>query len=185
MKLIVGLGNPGSKYAKTKHNVGFQTIDNYAAKNNVSLTKEKFEGLYEKYDVNGETVILLKPLTYMNESGRSVGQFARFFKIDPDDILVIQDDMDLPVAKIRLRGNGSAGGHNGIKSIIAHLGTQDFKRLKIGIQHPNREKVVDWVLTPFDKDAQLQLDQSYEKAIMIINDFIAGNNLQQLMNKYN
>ena len=185
MKLIVGLGNPGSKYAKTKHNVGFQTIDNYASKNNVSLTKEKFEGVYEKYDVDGETVILLKPLTYMNESGRSVGQFARFFKIDPADILVIQDDMDLPVAKIRLRGNGSAGGHNGIKSIIAHLGTQDFKRLKIGIQHPNREKVVDWVLTPFDKDAQLQLDQSYEKAIMIINDFIAGNNLQQLMNKYN
>lgn len=185
MKLIVGLGNPGSKYAKTKHNVGFQTIDNYASKNNVSLTKEKFEGVYEKYDVDGETVILLKPLTYMNESGRSVGQFARFFKIDPDDILVIQDDMDLPVAKIRLRGNGSAGGHNGIKSIIAHLGTQDFKRLKIGIQHPNREKVVDWVLTPFDKDAQLKLDQSYKKAIMIINDFIAGNNLQQLMNKYN
>lgn len=185
MKLIVGLGNPGTKYAKTKHNVGFMTIDRYAEAKNVSLLNEKFNGLYVKTRINGEHVILLKPLTYMNESGQAVGEYARFFKIEPKDILIVQDDMDLPIAKMRIRGNGSAGGHNGIKSIIAHLGTQYFLRLKIGIQHPQREKVVDWVLTPFAKDAAIQMQQSYDRSVDALDDFVSGMSVPDLMNKYN
>ena len=185
MKLIVGLGNPGAKYANTKHNVGFMTLDQYADAKNVSLLNEKFNGLYVKTRINGEHVILLKPLTYMNESGQAVGEYARFFKIAPADILIIQDDMDLPLAKMRIRESGSAGGHNGIKSVIAHLGTQDFLRLKIGIQHPKREKVIDWVLTPFEKDDAALIQHSYSVAQGALDDFIAGVSVQELMNKYN
>lgn len=185
MKLIVGLGNPGKKYEKTKHNIGFMTINNFAKHHDLTLKQEKFEGLYVKTNINGEQVIFLEPLTFMNESGRSVGEFARFFAIAPEDILVIQDDLDLPIGKIRIKANGSAGGHNGIKSIIAHLGTQDFLRLKIGIQHPERQKVVDWVLTPFKPVDQAHILQAINEADEIIEDFVGGMTPQALMNKYN
>lgn len=185
MKLIAGLGNPGKKYDRTKHNTGFMAIDHYLKENNLSLNKEKFEGLFTKEKINDEDVIILEPQTYMNESGRSISQVANFFKIDAQDILVIQDDMDLPIGKIRIRANGKSGGHNGIKSIIRDLGTEKFNRLKIGIRHPEKTTVVSWVLTPFNQDQQKLMDAAFETSQAIIDDFIAGKDSQYLMNKYN
>lgn len=185
MKIIAGLGNPGQKYDKTKHNTGFMTMDHYLDEKGLSLDKDKFEGLWTKQKINGEDVILLEPQTYMNESGRSVSQVANFFKVDPEDILIIQDDMDMPIGKIRIRVNGKSGGHNGIKSIIRDLGTEKFNRLKIGIRHPKNATVVSWVLTPFNDEQQKLMDDAFDTSVKIIDDFIAGRDSQYLMNKYN
>ena len=185
MKIIAGLGNPGQKYDKTKHNTGFITMDHYLDEKGLSLDKDKFEGLWTKQKINGEDVILLEPQTYMNESGRSVSQVANFFKVDPEDILIIQDDMDMPIGKIRIRANGKSGGHNGIKSIIRDLGTEKFNRLKIGIRHPKNATVVSWVLTPFNDEQQKLMDDAFDTSVKIIDDFIAGRDSQYLMNKYN
>ena len=185
MKIIAGLGNPGQKYDKTKHNTGFMTMDHYLDEKGLSLDKDKFEGLWTKQKINGEDVILLEPQTYMNESGRSVSQVANFCKVDPEDILIIQDDMDMPIGKIRIRANGKSGGHNGIKSIIRDLGTEKFNRLKIGIRHPKNATVVSWVLTPFNDEQQKLMDDAFDTSVKIIDDFIAGRDSQYLMNKYN
>ena len=185
MKIIAGLGNPGQKYDKTKHNTGFMTMDHYLDEKDLSLDKDKFEGHWTKQKINGEDVILLEPQTYMNESGRSVSQVANFFKVDPEDILIIQDDMDMPIGKIRIRANGKSGGHNGIKSIIRDLGTEKFNRLKIGIRHPKNATVVSWVLTPFNDEQQKLMDDAFDTSVKIIDDFIAGPDSQYLMNKYN
>ncbi|CCI85137.1 peptidyl-tRNA hydrolase [Lactobacillus pasteurii DSM 23907 = CRBIP 24.76] len=185
MKIIAGLGNPGAKYDRTKHNTGFMALETYLKKNSLTLDKNKFEGLWTKFRVNGEDVVLLEPQTFMNESGRSISQVANFFKVDPEDILVIHDDMDMPIGKIRIRANGKSGGHNGIKSIIRDLGTEKFNRLKIGIRHPEKVSVVSWVLTPFNKEQQELMDQAFEASVNIIDDFIAGRDSQYLMNKYN
>ena len=185
MKIIAGLGNPGQKYDKTKHNTGFMTMDHYLDEKDLSLDKDKFEGHWTKQKINGEDVILLEPQTYMNESGRSVSQVANFFKVDPADVLIIQDDMDMPIGKIRIRANGKSGGHNGIKSIIRDLGTEKFNRLKIGIRHPKNATVVSWVLTPFNDEQQKLMDDAFDTSVKIIDDFIAGRDSQYLMNKYN
>ncbi|MEG1364678.1 MAG: aminoacyl-tRNA hydrolase [Cetobacterium sp.] len=133
MKLIVGLGNPGREYERTRHNVGFEIIDDIAKQISVTGFKEKYQGLLAEGNLGGEKVLLLKPQTYMNLSGNSVAQVVKFYKIDPvTEMIVIFDDMDLPLGKIRVKEKGSAGGHNGIKSIISHLG-QDFMRIKCGI----------------------------------------------------
>lgn len=188
MKLIAGLGNPGKKYDGTKHNTGFMALDQYLAKNSLVLEREKFEGKYTKQKIKGEDVILLEPQTYMNDSGRSIAQFAHFFKIDPQDILVIHDDMDMPLSKIRIRANGKSGGHNGIKSIIRDLGSSNFNRLKIGIRHPDNvteSSVISWVLSQFDSQQQKLMDAAFDASCEIIDDFIAGKGSQFLMNKYN
>ncbi|MGP3255378.1 aminoacyl-tRNA hydrolase [Lactobacillus gasseri] len=185
MKLIAGLGNPGKKYDQTKHNTGFMALDHYLSKNNLDLDKDKFEGLWTKQKVNGEDVIFLEPQTFMNDSGKSIAQVANFFNIAPEDILVIHDDMDMPIGKIRIRANGKSGGHNGIKSIMACLGTNNFNRLKIGIRHPQKESVVSWVLSPFNDEQQKLMDAAFEVSENIINDFIKGKNAQYLMNQYN
>src|SRR3954453_19976251 len=157
MKLIVGLGNPGKQYDQTRHNIGFTVIDELAKRFHIDLDQTKFKGLYGSTIINGEKIFLLKPLTYMNLSGESIGPFMDYFQIDLDDLLVIYDDLDLPVGKIRLRQKGSAGGHNGIKSTVAHLGTQEFNRIRIGIDRPNNGmKVPDYVLGRFsEKDLPL------------------------------
>lgn len=185
MKIIAGLGNPGQKYDKTKHNTGSMTMDHYLNEKGLSLDKDKFEGHWTKQKINGEDVILLEPQTFMNESGRSVSQVANFFKVDPADVLIIQDDMDMPIGKIRIRANGKSGGHNGIKSIIRDLGTEKFNRLKIGIRHPKNATVVSWVLTPFNDEQQKLMDDAFDTSVKIIDDFIAGHDSQYLMNKYN
>ena len=185
MKLIAGLGNPGRKYDQTKHNTGFMALDHYLEKNDLTLDKDKFDGLWTKQKINGEDVIFLEPQTFMNDSGKSIAQVANFFKIKPEDILVIHDDMDMPIGKIRIRANGKSGGHNGIKSIMACLGTNNFNRLKIGIRHPENESVVSWVLSPFNNDQQKLMDTAFETSENVINDFIKGKNAQYLMNQYN
>ena len=188
MKIIAGLGNPGKKYDGTKHNTGFMALNYFLQKNSLTLEREKFEGKYTKQKIAGNDIILLEPQTFMNDSGRSVAQFARFFKVNPQDILIIHDDMDMSLSKIRIRANGKSGGHNGIKSIIRDLGTSDFNRLKIGIRHPDNvteASVVSWVLSQFNTEQQKLMDTAYATASEVISDFIAGKSSQYLMNKYN
>lgn len=184
MKLIVGLGNPGKEYENTRHNVGFMVMDRLADVLNVSISSSKFKGEYVKLKYKGEDVILLKPMTYMNSSGESVIQVMNYFKIDVNDLLVVYDDMDMPTGKLRLRESGSAGGHNGVKSIIAHVGTQTFKRIRVGIDKHPRIKVIDYVLGHFQKDEQPLIDEGIEQAVKAIEcflekDFVAA------MNNYN
>lgn len=162
MKLIIGLGNPGKEYEKTRHNAGFCVMDLIERELHASITTNKFNGLYAKLKYQGEDVILLKPQTYMNLSGESVRKVMDFFKIDVRDILVIYDDLDLPVGKIRLRQKGSAGGQNGVKNIIRHIGTQEFNRIRVGIGKDERIPVVDYVLGKVKKEEL----QDFEEALV-------------------
>ncbi len=164
MKLIVGLGNPGKQYEKTRHNIGFEVIDELAKRLQIPLAQSKHKGLYGIGNVRGEKVVLLKPLTYMNLSGESVRPLMDYYQIEMEDLIVIYDDLDLPVGRIRLRQKGSAGGHNGIKSIIAHLGTQEFNRIRVGINRPtNGMPITDYVLGRFTKEEQEQLEVVIQK----------------------
>lgn len=185
MKAIFGLGNPGKKYDKTKHNMGFMTIDKLAHKYNVELTKEEFQAVDTHFKHNGETIYLVKPLTYMNTSGNAVKMLMGYYQIGIDEILIIHDDMDMPIGKVRLREKGSAGGHNGIKSIIAATGSEDFKRIKIGIRHPRKASVVNWVLSPFSKDDAPIAAAGIEKASEAVEDWIENDNFSATMNKFN
>lgn len=161
MKLIVGLGNPGKEYENTRHNSGFCVMDAIAEDLHESITTKKFKALTCVTRINGEQVLLMKPQTYMNNSGEAVIEAVKFYHIEPKDILVIYDDLDLPVGKIRLREKGSAGGQNGMKSIINHLHTQEFNRIRVGIGKDARVPVVDWVLGKVRKEDQ----EEYRKAI--------------------
>ncbi|GKQ42290.1 peptidyl-tRNA hydrolase [Companilactobacillus sp. RD055328] len=186
MKIIVGLGNPGKKYDRTKHNMGFLVIDELLEEFNETLNKNDFDAKYCRFKYEGEDIFLVKPLTYMNDSGRAVGQLMGYFQIQADELLVVQDDMDMPIGKLRLRQKGSAGGHNGIKSIINALGgNKEFKRVKIGIQHPDKKSVVDWVLTPFSKDDEPVAMAGVDKATNAIIDWIKNDNFEKIMNQYN
>ena len=184
MKMIVGLGNPGNEYENTRHNIGFMIVDNYAKKYRLDRFKEKFNGLYTKVYRNGEYYILLKPLSYMNLSGNVVGKFANFYKIKPEDILIIHDDLDLPVGKIKIKSKGSSGGHNGIKSIIANLNTEVFPRFKVGISKNDNIDTKDYVLGKFSKNDLEVLDKIFDFAPNIIDDFL-DSNIEKVMSKYN
>ena len=181
MKLIVGLGNPGKEYAGTRHNCGFMVIDRLASKLNVDVDQNKFKGLYAKVKYHGEDIILLKPQTYMNLSGESVNAVMNFFKIDKEDLLVIYDDLDMPVGKLRLRKTGSAGGHNGI---IAHLNSQDFKRIRVGIDRHKYMNVADYVLSRFSKVESEAIEQGIENAANAVLDYL-DNDFNHAMNYYN
>ena len=184
--LIVGLGNPGREYAHTRHNAGFRCLDLIAEALNCKVDKLKFQGLYSQVSYNGKKLFLLKPQTYMNLSGRSVVQLSAYFNIPPQRIIVLFDDISLPPGRLRIRGNGSAGGHNGIKSIIQELGSQDFPRVKIGVgakPHPDYD-LADWVLSGFsakeEKDLKVALDNGAKAALAIID---AG--VSEAANRYN
>lgn len=162
--LIVGLGNPGPEYAKTRHNIGFRCIDLLADKLGCRIDKAKFEGLYGQTDYHGLRLYLLKPLTYMNLSGKAVLQLSAYFQIPPERIIVLFDDISLEPGRLRVRPNGSAGGHNGMKSIIAELGSQDFPRVKIGVgakPHPDFD-LAAWVLSTFSAQEEKALAVSLE-----------------------
>lgn len=164
--LIVGLGNPGKEYEHTKHNCGFRAIDLLAQQLNCKIDKSKFQGLYCQTMYSGKKVFLLKPLTYMNLSGRSVAQLANYYNIPPERIIVMFDDISLPPGRLRIRKDGSAGGHNGIKSIIAEIGSQDFPRVKIGVgtkPHPDAD-LADWVLSGFTATEEKALATSLKNA---------------------
>ena len=163
MKLFVGLGNPGAKYERTRHNAGFMVIDRLSDEWNISMQEDKkFKGYIGRGVVKGEKVILLKPTTFMNLSGESVRVVADFYEVDLEDIIIIYDDLDLPQGRIRFRLKGSAGGHNGIKSIIAHLKTQEFKRLKVGIDRHAHMAVVDYVLGKFTETELALINQAID-----------------------
>ena len=184
MKLIVGLGNPGKEYEKTRHNMGFMIIDSFAQKNNVAIDRKKYNGLYGELSLNGEKIILLKPQTYMNLSGECVQQIVNYFKIKVEDILVINDDLDLAIGRIRLRRNGESAGHNGLKNIELHLGTKDFKRLKIGISKNKEIDTKDYVLGKFSKDELNIIEEIKTVTDHLLEDFITID-FEKLMSKYN
>ncbi len=149
MKMVVGLGNPGRQYANTRHNVGFMTVDELAARHGALAFKEQMGALVVKARVAETDVLLVKPQTFMNLSGEAVGRLWRWHKLALEDVLIISDDIDLPFGKLRLRERGSAGGHNGLKSIFVHLGSQELGRLKIGVGRPDARETIDHVLSPF------------------------------------
>ena len=183
--LIAGLGNPGQKYEHTRHNMGFLTVDLLAEQAGVKLNKVKFKSAYNMVSFAGQRCLVMKPQTYMNLSGEAVGEAARFYKIPAGHVLVIYDDISLPVGKIRVRPTGSAGGHNGIKSIIAHLGTQDFPRIKIGTGAPGEGgDMVDWVIgVPSQADRKILLE-SFRRAIGAA-ECILEHGCQKAMNDFN
>ncbi len=164
--LIVGLGNPGKEYARTRHNAGFRAIDCLAESLGCKIDKLKFQGLYGQTTYRGKKLLLLKPQTFMNSSGRSVLQLSAYFHIPPQKIIVLFDDISLEPGRLRIRADGSAGGHNGIKSIISELGSQDFPRVKIGVgakPHPEQD-LADWVLSNFSANEEKALSAALEKA---------------------
>lgn len=164
--LIVGLGNPGGNYAKTRHNVGFRTVDLLAKRLGVKIDRAKFRGLYAQSGFQGKKLILLKPQTFMNNSGLSVLEAAHYFKLPPERVVVLFDDISLDVGRLRVRAEGSAGGHNGIKSIIGGLNSQSFPRVKIGVgakPHPDYD-LADWVLSNFTKEEETLLAPTLEAA---------------------
>ncbi|MDF2556800.1 MAG: aminoacyl-tRNA hydrolase [Bacillales bacterium] len=185
MKLIIGLGNFGPEYRDTRHNIGFSVIEELSEKWNIPLNQTKFRGQYGTGIVNGEKIVLVKPLTYMNASGECIAQFVNFYKISNQDLLIIYDDLDLPTGKIRLRQKGSAGGHNGIKSSIMHLGSDQFNRIKVGIGRPDgRIPVVDFVLTRFTENENPFIDEAIEKAANAC-EYWLKNEFINVMNLYN
>jgi len=184
LKLIVGLGNPGREYDKTRHNIGFMAIDRIVDSLGISFDKNKFGGLYCTTNVSGEKVMFLKPQEYMNLSGNVVGRFVDYFDIDVSDILIIHDDLDMDVGKIRFRSHGSSGGHNGLKNIEANLGTREYSRLKIGISNNKNYDTKDYVLGKFSSDDIKVLDDVLSKMPVIFKDYLSLNFID-LMNKYN
>ncbi len=183
MFLIVGLGNPGREYENTRHNIGFDAIDVIADKYNIEVSRIKFKGVYGEGFVNGEKVILLKPTTYMNLSGESVREVMDFYKLSEEDILVIYDDVSLDVGRIRIREKGSAGGHNGIKSIIANIGTDVFSRIKVGVGKPQGD-LVKHVLGTFSKEDREGLNKVLE-VVAMASETIIKEDAKEAMNKFN
>ncbi|WP_300358443.1 aminoacyl-tRNA hydrolase [Fusobacterium sp.] len=186
MKLIVGLGNPGKEYENTRHNLGFMVIDKIAEDLKIYDFKEKFKGLIGEGNYKGEKILLLKPQTFMNLSGDSIIQVLNFYKIDSEvEMIVIYDDMSLPIGKLRIREKGSAGGHNGIKSIISHVG-EKFLRIKFGIgASGGKEKTVGFVLGRFSKEEELDVKEAIENASKMALSLLEGEKIEKIMQLYN
>ncbi|NLY67045.1 MAG: aminoacyl-tRNA hydrolase [Tissierellia bacterium] len=185
MFAIVGLGNPGRPYDGTRHNVGFDTIDLLAHRNNIRLNKIKFKSVYGEGIIGSEKVILLKPQTYMNNSGMAVLDLYNFYKMPIENILIIVDDIDIDFATIRIKRKGSAGSHNGLKSIIYHLQSENFPRVKIGIgKKRENQDLADFVLSRFDKEEREKIDEAIEKAALAVETIIADG-IDKAMNEFN
>lgn len=182
MKIIVGLGNPGKEYEQTRHNMGFMIIDAFAKKHQIEINKNKFDGLYTEFIHNKEKIILLKPQKYINLSGEVIKKYIDFFKIPLTDLLIINDDLDLPFGKVKIKYKGSSGGHNGLKNIELHLQTNEYKRIKIGISNNKDMDTKDYVLGKI-KDKDL-LEQIIQNGVNILEDYLIIP-FDNLMNKYN
>ena len=181
MKLIVGLGNIGSEYEGTRHNVGFSCLELLAEKEGVLFKLEpKLKSLIANFNISGEKVLLVKPTTYMNLSGEAVEAVMNYYKIDKEDLIVICDDLDMEVGKIRFRTKGSAGGHNGLKNIIEHLGTDAFNRIKIGISRDKNIPVVNWVLGHFSKEDKEVIEESFNKVSNSLSDYLRHSDIQKM-----
>ena len=185
MKLIVGLGNVGMQYEATRHNTGFMVVNSFADQHRIVLNKVKMNARFGSGLVNGEKVVCAEPITDMNLSGGAVQPLMHFFKLDLSNLIVAYDDMDLPVGKIRVRDHGSAGGHNGIKSIIRRLGTNRFNRIRVGTAHPKRSTVDDYVLSPFTAAQKPKFEKAKTRAVAALNDWVVGMTVKKLENKYN
>lgn len=185
MYLIVGLGNPEKEYANTRHNMGFDTINEIARKNNIEINKNKFKGLYGTGIVQNKKVILLKPQTYMNLSGESVKEIMDFYNIEPENIIVIYDDIDTEKGSIRIRKKGSAGSHNGMKSVIEKLGTTEFARIRVGIGRPQfKNDMINYVLQKLTEEEQQELAVGTKKATEAVEETLK-NGIEIAMSKFN
>ena len=185
MRVIIGLGNPGMKYAGTRHNIGFDTVTALADKYNIKINNKKFNGLIGDGFIGGEKVLLVQPQTYMNLSGECVGQIADFFKIEPENLIVICDDINLDTGRLRIRAKGSAGGHNGLKNIIAHLGTEAFPRIRVGVGEKTEGwDLADYVLARFSKDDEPVMREAIKNAVGAVETWISDD-IGTAMNRFN
>ena len=184
--LVVGLGNPGEKYENTRHNAGFLVADELGERGRFPIQRLKFKALTNAAAIGGQGALVMKPATYMNLSGEAVGEAARFYKVAPNHVLVISDDVDLPLGKLRIRTGGSAGGHNGLKSVIQHLGTDQFPRLKVGVggkPHPDYD-MADWVLGKLQGEDKKVMDAAVKRAAEAVECFLRDGP-QKAMNRFN
>ena len=186
MKLIIGLGNPGVEYERTRHNVGFRVVDKLAAKHGWKWNERRSRAVLASGTIGSEKVVLVKPLTFMNLSGQTVGELVRWYKVSPEDMLVVHDELDLPVGKIRLRARGSAAGHNGLRDIIAHLHTDQFPRLRVGIGHPKSSRIQgrDHVLSAPSGDERFLLETGEDRAVDAV-EMAITQGLERAMNVAN
>jgi len=185
MFLLIGLGNPEPEYSKTRHNMGFDTINKIAKKFDIKISKEKFEGLYGTGNINGEKVILLKPQTYMNLSGKCIKKYIDFYKINLSNIIVIYDDMDVEIGEIKVRKMGGPGTHNGMKSVIQELQSEEFPRVRVGIGRTDEPyEMIDYVIKPVSDEEYSMLDKGTDKAKEAVIEFLK-NGIDSAMNKYN
>lgn len=186
MKCIVGLGNIGKCFELTRHNIGFEVVDYILEKNNFSLDKQKFKGAYTIERMNGDKVLFIEPMTMMNLSGEAVAPIMDYYNVNPEDLIVLYDDLDLEQGQVRLRQKGSAGGHNGMKSIIKMLGTDQFKRIRIGVGRPtNGMTVPDYVLQRFSNDEMVTMEKVIEHAARAIEKFVETSRFDHVMNEFN
>ncbi|WP_167629080.1 aminoacyl-tRNA hydrolase [Listeria valentina] len=184
MKMVVGLGNPGKKYERTRHNVGFMVMDELSFRFQTPWKSTKFNGMISTPIINGEKVMLVKPLTFMNASGECVRPLMDYYNIAAEDLIVVYDDLDLPIGKIRLRQKGSAGGHNGMRSLIAHLKTQSFDRIRVGIDRPEHGEIIHHVLGDFSKSEQPEIIDAIKKSADAIEEAVKLPFID-VMNQYN
>ena len=182
VRMIVGLGNPGRTYAHTRHNVGFDILDIFAKKHHVRILSRQARALVGSFEYYGEQILLVKPQTFMNESGQAIGTLVRKHNLDADDVLVIYDDLDLPLGKIRIRMRGSSGGHKGMRSIISHLRSEDFPRIRIGIGRSG--EAIDHVLSRFSRKDKQIMDVTLQQAADAL-DMILQEGIEAAMNRYN
>ena len=185
MKAIIGLGNPGMKYAGTRHNIGFDAVTAIADKYNLSINNKKFKGVYADGHIAGEKVLLVQPQTFMNLSGECVREVADFYKLNPDEIIIICDDINLDVGRLRIRKKGSAGGHNGLKNIIAHLGTEEFPRIRVGVGEKTEGwDLADYLLARFDKDSEPVIREALANVVGAVETWISEG-IDAAMNRFN
>ena len=185
MKVVVGLGNPGREYQDTRHNVGFAVIDEIAKRYSADVTSVKFKSLYTDIRIKNSKVLLVKPTTYMNNSGQALREVMDFYKLDPSDILVIYDDIDIPIGKIRVRKKGSSGSHNGLRSIVKHLGSEEFPRIRVGIGRPDeRISLTNYVLGKFSEDERIDINKAIKNSADAVESLIDVG-IDNTMNKYN